>query len=322
MIGLSSVTGLLSGGSLSGLAVFHNTIQILMGESSQSMVDVTAAFPPMSMISIHYEDPISFQADTLELVFADIGDQIIKSSNLASQGQNFAPLKKGMWLKVKIDQWNRDYPGSHVQRDLGTFQLDQIKTRWPPTQVTLMATSVPISEGLKLTLENKTWITTGLRDLGEQVARANHLGFVWDVDPNAHASIQTMSQAQQWNESSLTMYARYLKNNAMSMKIKEVNGRQCIVVFDEQSLEKKPPVYTIDFSQPGAGIELTRGELTTQSQDIYSQSQYAQYDPNENALYTAEADAPADSATGSGAVLNTTDKRRALGQDDMATKDD
>jgi hypothetical protein len=314
MIGLS-IPGLPTAGSLSGLAVFHNTIQILMGESAQSMVDVTAMFPPMSMLTIHYEDPISFQADTLELSFVDIGDQIIKSKQ----------VKKGIWIKVKIDQWNRDYPSSHVQRDLGSFQLDQIKTQWPPTQVTFMASSVPISEQIKLTLQNKTRFALTLKDLGQQVADENHLGYVWDVPADGRANYRVMSQAQQWNESDLQMLSRYLRQNALSMKIKDVNGKQSIVVFDEQELEKKPPVYTIDFSQPGAGIGLVHGELTTQSQDIYSGSQLAYYDSNANTLYVGKADAPPDTADGSKETLNVKDLKSAQpggSGEDIATEGD
>lgn len=291
---LSAIAGLVSGSSLSGMMVFHNTITILMGASVQSMVDVTQMLPPMSMLSIHYEDPISFQADTLDLTFADIGDQIIKSTSLTQS----VTLKKGVWVKVKIDQWNRDYPGSHVQRDLGSFQIDQIKHSWPPSQTTLMASSVPIGEQIKLTLQNKTRLTANLKDLASQVAAENHLGFQWNVKANSPQEIKSMSQAQQWNESDLQMLSRYLRSNALSMKIKDINGKQTLVVFDEQDLEKGPPVYTIDFSLPGAGIQLIHGELTTQSQDIYSGSELADYDPNTNTFTVGKADAPPETADG------------------------
>lgn len=306
MIGLDTVSGLLGGGSASGMAVFHNTIQILVGTSAQgSMVDATAMFPPMPLLTIHYEDPISFQADTLELTFTDIGDQIIKSKQ----------IKKGIWVKVKINQWNRDYPGSNVQKDLGSFQVDQIKTQWPLSQVTLMASSVPISEQIKLTLQNKTRFALTLQDLAQQVATENHLGYKWDVSSSSpagqRANNRTMSTAQQWNESDLQMLSRHLRENGLSMKIKDINGKQTLVVFDEQDLEQKPPVYTIDFSQPGAGIQLIHGELTTQSQDIYSGSELAYYDPNSNTLVVGVAKAPPDTADGSGEDLKAKDMRGA-----------
>lgn len=317
MIGISDLTsvasGVLSGGSLSGMAVFHNTVQILIGESAQSMVDVTAMMPPMALITIHFEDPISFQADTLELTFADIGDQIIKS----------ARMKKGLWVKVKINQFNRDYPGSHVQKDLGSFQIDQIKTRWPPTQVTLMASSVPIGSQVKLTLQNKTRLATTLPNLAETVAKENGWKFLWDAPTDTHAYTAQLSQAQQWNESDLSMLSRMLRSNGLAMKIKEINGFQTLVVFDEQDLEKKPPVYTIDFAQPGAGICLEHGELTTQSQDIYSGSTFAWFDSNSNTFYVADANAPPETATGSKEWLKTwTTNNTGLGKDSQATSDD
>jgi hypothetical protein len=294
MIGLGDIGGIIGGGSVSGMAVFHNQIQIMIGSDANSLQDVTALLSPMPLLSIHYEDPISFQADTLELNFADIGDQIIKGS-LA---------KKGMWMTVKILQHNRDYPGSMVMKDLGSFQIDQIKTRWPPTQVTLMGTSVPIDKHIKLTLQNKVRLAVGLKGVAQQVADENGLQLVWQAPEGKGWQ---MSQADQWNESDLTMLSKYLKQNALSYKIKMYNGKMSLVVFDEQDLEQKPPVYTIDFAQPGAGINLTNGELTTQSQDIYSTAQLSWYDSNANTSYVAKADAPPGTAEGTGETLNSHD---------------
>jgi hypothetical protein len=275
--------------SLSALIVLHNTFQILVGASTSSLVDVTAMFPPLQMVAIHFEDPISFQADTLELTFQDIGDKIIKS----------AQIKKGLWMKIKIFQYNRDYPGSKVLRDLGSFQIDQIKQRWPISQTTLMATSVPIDQQIKLTLKNKVRFTSSLKDLGQRVATENGLGFLWDV-PKGDVDI---GQVNQWNESDLQMLSKYCKSNALSMKIKDINGKQTLVIFDEQEYEKKAPVFTIDFAQKGAGFGLIHGELTTQSQDIYSTATLSYYDPNTNQVYVAKANAPIGTADGSAEEL-------------------
>lgn len=270
--------------SLSALAVFHNAFQILVGSSTSNLKDVTAMFPPLQMVAIHYEDPISFQADTLEITFQDIGDKIIKSAN----------IKKGMWMKIKIFQYNRDYPSSKVLKDLGSFQVDQIKQRWPISQTTLMATSVPIDQQIKLTLKNKTRFTASLKQLGQTVAQENHLGFLWD----SKRPDKPINEANQWNESDLQMLSKYCKNNAMSMKIKDIKGKQTLVIFDEQEYEQKPPVFTIDFSKAGAGFGLIHGELTTQSQDIYSTATLSYYDPNANQVYVAKATAPPGSADG------------------------
>jgi hypothetical protein len=245
----------------------------------------------MEMLSIHYDDPISFQADTLELNFADIGDQIIRN----------AEMHKGIWIKVKIIQFNRDYPGSIVMKDLGSFMIDQIKTRWPISQTTLMASSVPINNQIKLTLQNKTRFALSIQNLGEQVAAENHLGFLWDVHNNKP---YLLNEAQQWNESDLQMLSKYCRNNALAMKIKEINGKPTLVIFDEQEKEMAPPVFTIDFALPGAGVALVHGELTTQSQDIYSTSQLAYYDSYSNTVYAARADAPPGTADGTAEFLN------------------
>lgn len=284
------MSSLLNMPSLGGMVVFHDQIQILIGKDQASMKDVTAMFPPLSMLNLHYQDPISFQADTLEITFTDIGNKIINSSQ----------INKGLWMKVKILQHNRDYPGSLVQKDLGSFMIDQIKHVWPISQTTLMASSVPISSQIKLTLQNRTTLAGSLRTLGARVAAENGLEFLWDCPPGRD---RPLNEAQQWNESDLQMLSRYCRSNGLSFKIKDINGKQTLVIFDEQDLEQKPPVYTIDFNMKGAGIQLTRGELTTQSQDIYSTSRLCYYDAYTNQLYVAGAAAPKGTATGSGEDL-------------------
>lgn len=300
-VSLPSIPGMPGLGGAGGAGVFRDEIQILMGTDQSSMKDVTQMFPPLSKLTIHYEDPISFQSDTLEITFSDIGKLIIKSAN----------IKKGLWLKVKILQYNRDYPGSLVQRDLGSFMIDQIKHVWPITQTTLMASSVPISSQIKLTLQNRTRLAVSIRDLGEQVAKENGLAFQWAAPAIRN---RVINEAQQWNESDLQMLSKVCKSNGLSFKIKDINGKQTLVIFDEQDLEKQPPVYTIDFNLLGAGMELTHGELTTQSQDIYSTSKLCYYDPYSNTLYVAQAKAPDGTAEGSGAALISNDhKNTAVG---------
>jgi len=283
-IGLPSLPGL-SLPNATGAGVFRDEIQVLIGDSQSTMKDVSSLFPPLNKLSIHYEDPISFQADTLDLVFEDIGDHIIKSAN----------INKGKWLKIKILQYNRDYPGSIVQKDLGSFMIDQIKQSWPYSQTTLMGSSVPIDQQIKLTLQNKTRFAVSIRDLGQQVASENGLAFQWQARDTRN---RILNEAQQWNESDLQMLSKVCKANALSFKIKDINGKQTLVIFDEQDLEQQAPVYTVDFSLPGAGIFLTHGELTTQSQDIYSTSTLSYYDAYANTVYVASADAPPDTAVG------------------------
>jgi uncharacterized protein len=275
--------------SLSGILVNHTTFQIMMGADKANLADVTALFPPMQLVNIHYIDPISFEADTIHLVFSDVKDQIIQNKN----------VKKGIWLKVIIHQWNKDYIGSHTKRDLGTFMIDQLKQSGPPTQTTILASSVPISSQIKLTLKNLTRFTTTIAGLAQDVATEN--GLELNVKDAGVRVNRPLSQAEQWNESDLSMLSRYCKNNGLAVKI--VNNT--LVVFDEQVYEQKPSVYTIDFSKPGAGIEMTNWELTTQSQDIYALSTLAYYDSATDTVVAGKAEAPEPS--GSGEAMNSYD---------------
>jgi hypothetical protein len=265
---------------LTAVLVNHTTFQISMGTQQNNMVDVTAQLPPLQLISLHYSDPISFEADTLDLTFSDVKDQIINNSK----------VKKGIWMQVVIHQYNKDYQFSHVKRDIGSFMIDQIKQSGPPTQTTLMGSSVPIDQQIKMTLQNRTIFTTSLAGLAQRVASENNMGI--DVSDAGVRANQPISQAEQWNESDLQMLSRMCKSKGLAMKITTVNGKNTIVIFDEQVYEQRPSVYTIDFSLPGAGIGMTHWELTTQSQDIYSTTQLMVYDHDTNTLIVGQSKDP------------------------------
>lgn len=298
-------------GSLSGMLVYHTVIQILYspnlkseteGQPAGEFKDISSMFPPAKVLNFRYEDHISFQTDELELIFPDPQDVIINSDR---------GIKKGDWLKVRIHQWNADYPGSHTMADPGAFQIDQIKQMGPPTQTVIMATSVPISSTIKLTLKNAVRMgVTNLYDLAKFVADENGLQFRWDVSPKGNIFL---SQTEQYNESDFQMLTRYLRSRALSMKIKD----QTLIVFDEQAYEIKDPVYTIDFGNRSLFVGLplfggsghtprgiTHWELTTQSQDIYSLASFSFVDPYTGQETSANAIATPGTADGTNERLN------------------
>jgi phage protein D len=239
--------------------VYHTTFTILIGG-----VDVGTMQPPMSMLSLHYEELISFQADTLEIVFSDIGDSILLNP----------AVDKGKTLQVIIDQFNKFYPGNHSQLDTGTFQIDQIKQIGPPTQTTLMATTCPTSGTIKYTLANKVIPTIRISDLGQKVATDNGMKFDGSGIPVGGPKDKLIGQVDQWNETELMALSRVCRANGLAMTMKN----NTLYIFDEQKLEERPVVYTLDFNQFGA-IGGIHWDLTTQDQDIYSQATFENFDP-------------------------------------------
>src|SRR5258708_4639434 len=215
---ISSITSF----SLAGSLVFRVTYQILMStdDTGSSFVDVTTLFPLMEIVTLRAEDPISFQADTLEIIGADIGDRLLNSKNIV----------KGNWVKLTIHIWNRDYIGSHVAKDFGSYQIDRIRQQGPPTQISIYGTSVPINSQIKLTVQNKQFFASDLKSLATKVATENGLTPVLDFPDNRNP---TLGSIQQWNESDLTYLSRLCVSNGLAMKIRD---RQ-LILFDEQTYE-------------------------------------------------------------------------------------
>ncbi len=275
---ISSITSF----SLAGSLVFRVTYQIFIStdDTGSSFVDVTTLFPPMEIVTLRAEDPISFQADTLEIIAADIGDRLLNNKSIV----------KGNWLKLTIHIWNRDYTGSHVAKDFGSFQIDRIKQQGPITQISIYGTSVPINSQIKLTVKNAQFFTSDLETLATKVATENGLKPVFDIPDNRNV---TLGSIQQWNESDLTYLSRLCVEHGLAMKIRD----RKLIIFDEQTYEFHAPIYTIDCSKPGWGINLEHFDLDSQSQDIYSVATVS-YDPTgsgEKVVGTATA--PTDSGS-------------------------
>jgi len=260
---------------ISGILVYHTTLDITIGG-----IDVTKLFPAINTISLHYEDVIAFQADTLEIICPDIHDQLIKSKW----------LKKGIKLNVNIHVWNADYPGSHVVIRCGDFEIDVIEQVGPPTQLRISATSIPISGQLKLTWVYQIWPGISIKDIASQVAARNHIGFVWDAPNTKNVPMESFTQNY---EADLTMVSRLCREHGLAMAVKD--GK--MIIFDEQMYETKPAVYTLNFTNPTV-IKLVRWKLTTKSQDIYNQAQYLEYNPNTAQLTGAAVGVPDDNTTG------------------------
>jgi len=255
---LSTLSGFIGGGvSISGIAVRHTQLTILINGQNLSSL-----FPPINEITLRYEDEISFQADNLELICPDIGDQLI----------NNPLVKKGNSLRCIIDVFNADYFGSHTQLDTGEFDIDQIRQTGPPTQLTLLGTSVPIGSHIKMTLQNRVVFATTVQSLADGIAKENGLQLVWQVTDAARD--QPMEQADQHHESDLAFLARMCKERGLGMKI----ANHFLYIFDEQAKEMAAPVYVLDFANPGT-CRIEHWALDTRSQDIYSRATFAYVNP-------------------------------------------
>jgi hypothetical protein len=238
---------------LSGFLVFHTKLTIILGGA-----DSTGLFPPLNQLSLSYEDSAAFKSDNLEIVCSDIGDTLINS----------AALYKGQTLKVKIDTFNRDYPGHHDSLDTGTFEIDEIEQSGPPSVIRIAATSVPVTGSMKYTLKHYNWKNISLKQLHEQLAERNNLTPVWDVEEGTkeakYADIQVTDQEQEY-ESDLKFLSRICNKYGLSVKM---TGDRKLVVFSDRLRDEQDAVYTLDFSKPGFN-KLLQWNLTSRAGDTY-----------------------------------------------------
>jgi Bacteriophage probable baseplate hub protein len=273
---------------LSGLLVFNTKLTVLLGG-----MDATGMFPPLNKLSLSYEDSMAFKADNLEIICADIGDVLINS----------ALIFKGQMLRVKIETYNRDYPGHYDMRDTGAFEIDEIEQTGPPTIVRIAATSVPVTGNVKMTIKHRRWEKETLYNIANQIATESKLKLQWDVDPadeqEAKYADITFNEVEQEYESDLKFLARLCRRFGLSVAVK---GDKQLVIFSESVYEDKPPIYALDFKQPVLN-KMLHWNLTTRAMDTYKQAKI-QYMPgdigggdDENFDVPAGGDQPASEET-------------------------
>lgn len=189
------------------------------------------------IVSATYSDGASGVLDDLSLVLEDRDGKWIAS---------WAP-KEGDTIEVAIGTTDQIGSGVVNKFKLGKFYVDEVEVTGPPSLVTVRATSHPASSEVKQTKRTKVWEKVTLKRIAEDVAKRGGMKLVYDVQINP--SYDRIDQTEQTDTAFL-----YQQAAKEGVGIKVANGK--LVLFDEASYEKKPPMLTIDVTA-GQVVEYT-----------------------------------------------------------------
>lgn len=188
-------------------------------------VDISADLQP-HLLNWTYADNLSGQADDLQITLEDREALWIGS---------WLP-EKGATLKAKIirENWRGDKKTDELY--LGTFEIDEIETNYPPSSVSIKAISIPESSSLRGQAKTRAWEKTKLSVIAQDIAGKAKLKLFYDTVDNPE-----YDRIEQTEESDLAFLMRLCNDAGLCLKVSDAQ----VVIFDEQKYEQQEPVTTI-----------------------------------------------------------------------------
>lgn len=173
--------------------------------------------------SLKYADTIENQADTLEIVLADNEHQLLS---------NWLPAR-GVEMAVSLMQ-----DETRQTLRLGTFEVDELNYKYPPSEVTIKFNSIPARSELRGIERNQSWEETNLQRIARDIAARAGLALYYDA-PQVE-----IKRAEQCGEPDLQFLLKLCKNAGLNLKIHDKQ----LVVFEALRYESKGAVTTVNYN--------------------------------------------------------------------------
>lgn len=229
--------------------------------------DVTRDLAPY-LLEINYEDVLSGEADTLEIMLWD--------SNRLFIGDYFPTLSDTLSVSLTKQNWQDD-----SNLDLGTFEIDEVQAAFPPSTFKIKAVSISQNSELRQHDESKAWENLKLSELAAQVAADSgvELFFQASYDPE-------IKRAEQGEQSRLAFLEKICADNYLALKVDD--GK--LIIFDESELDKQSPVATIERDTSN----ILRFSAKKTLQEIYKSAQVSYKHGDKDELFQGSFDSGAE----------------------------
>lgn len=187
--------------------------------------DVTQDILP-DLLSFSYEDKETGEADELRLTLKDETGKW--SASWKPDGGEIvdAYLAAGDVTNGKGDELF-----------CGRFYADRLSVRGSPRTFEMEAVSTPLQHPIRRKLITKAWESRTLKGIAQEITDSNGLKLFFDVEGDPQ-----YDRRDQKEESSLKFLSRLCDDAGFSIKV----TADRIVIFDQASYEKKPPIRTLE----------------------------------------------------------------------------
>lgn len=213
-------------------------------------VDITNVIKK-NLISIDVTDNEEDQADDLQIQIADRDAVWLQKwlNDTIQAGSKTKGLQFSAWIGIVNDK------GKVVQQDCGTFSLDSVKHKSPPTVTTIKCISLEYGGGIRTEDRDKAWENYTMSGIAGEIAGKAGLKLQYLASKNP-----TFPRKQQDQETDIAFLKRLCQDLALSMKI----SNKKMIIFDKKSFESKKSVKTLKY---GDGQYISY-DLSTTTGDI------------------------------------------------------
>lgn len=212
--------------------------------------DITKDIKPY-LLNFTYTDDTDDTADDLKIEVQD-RDGVWMEKWLTEAVEAAAGGKLSISAVIIPENWK-----STEQLKTGAFELDGVDASGPPSTVTINATSLAFSSGLRQTKKSRAWTNYNLSGIASEIAANGGMECMYESSTNP--SYDRVEQARQ----SDIEFLRKLCQDA-GISIKATDGK--VVLYDQADYEAKAPVRTIEKGAKGGYIryKLSSGSADTQ----------------------------------------------------------
>jgi hypothetical protein len=242
-------------------------------------IDLLGSLQSQSVLAFAYSDNTSDKADDLAVEISDPG---------LTWMTTFLP-QKGIECEVIIKVFNWNAPGDTREFNCGAMWIDEINLIGPPNIVSIRATSIPVTTGLKTEKQYHFWEGQDLQAIASEIATQFGLALVWDTTNNPKLKRTDVVE---------TAYLEYIRDRAKDegLSIKIFNKQ--LVIYSEEEYEARVPVYVLTYGLS----QILSYAFTDRLNDTYASARNAYVSPESGDLIEGEF-VPEEPPTGSGSIL-------------------
>lgn len=166
----------------------------------------------------------------------DLDDITLRLEDIKLKWQGAWTATEGDKIKATIRTVNWDGPGEIKKLYLGSFEVDSGSVDGPPDTVSIKATSLPVSSGVRHEKRTKAWEKTKLKTIAAEIAKRAGLSLLYEATDNP-----SYDRIEQADVSDMAFLLDAATKEGIAIK---VSGGK-LVLFDEFRYETKLAIATI-----------------------------------------------------------------------------
>lgn len=138
---------------------------------------------------------------------------------------------------ISVKDWNRE--GDDTSLKCGSFVIDSLDISGEPSFVSIGAVSAPVEDSFHIVEKTRTWESTTLKQIANDIAEEAKLSLEYDADEI------TINKKEQSKESNSDFLNKLVEDFGLCLKVYDKK----LVVFDRLKYKAKPPVATIKIEE-------------------------------------------------------------------------